>query len=202
MTADLAVPAFVWRGITLLTPGLTHISFRNEADIRDGLATLWWLHGAESVRTEVAVPNCGRIDLLVEVGDGTTDLWEVKKEISTVSAARKAYQQASTYRRYIAAQLADPWHVAAYVVAGDLSAAVAKPAETAFEDIVGMEIGHAMFRACSWHRSSATWHADALRRQRAREAVVADLAFKCRSAGVNLATAREQMALPTREDAA
>lgn len=98
---DVTIPAFVIRGLATFDdvsdPG--SVRFSTEAELRDALATTWWLHGM-AVRVEVDVPKCGRIDVLGRIGN-IQMLVELKREVTTVSQARKAMQQASTYRAFL-----------------------------------------------------------------------------------------------------
>lgn len=140
MSAE-TVPAFVFRGLTALSgPDLSSIHWRTEADLRDVLATYMWFAGVESVRTEVQVADCGRIDVLADEGKRSCVI-EIKRSITTVSAARKAYQQAETYRLYMQAEKisesTDYWPVSAIVVAAEWNDDAVVQAERAFTDVEG-----------------------------------------------------------------
>lgn len=98
------IPDFVLRGIVTRTDpadvGSTRYS--TEADLRDSMAAHWWLHGW-NVRTEVRIPDCGRVDVLAEAGMAQVVI-ELKKRIESATAARQAYQQAHAYEAYLRAQ--------------------------------------------------------------------------------------------------
>lgn len=97
-------PRFLPNGLRCLSyDNGWRVVHRREGDLRDALATLWWLHGAE-VRTEVKVPDCGRIDVLVEF-DRQVQIWEIKRSITTPTQARQACQQAHAYVAYLEPQV-------------------------------------------------------------------------------------------------
>jgi len=81
------------------------LMYGSEADLRDGLAAMAWLHGWEVV-TEVVVPHGGRIDLLISTPDGFRVSFELKKTLGSQRAARLGFQQAEGYRRHW--ETADP----------------------------------------------------------------------------------------------
>lgn len=95
MTGDRIEPP-IGRLSVYSGPNKKHI-YRTEADLRDGLAALAWLHGWE-VHTEYVVPKGGRIDVLLVTPGGVHWAIEIKKEIVTQRQARLAYQQAEGYR--------------------------------------------------------------------------------------------------------
>jgi hypothetical protein len=95
------IPAFVTAGLSVTdTEGVVH--YGSEADLRDALAMRWWLAGAPSVQTEVKVPDCGRIDILVDFGV-LRYVIEVKQQIVTPTQARQAFQQVHAYQVYLEA---------------------------------------------------------------------------------------------------
>lgn len=113
------IPAFVTAGLAKLdSEGVVH--YGSEADLRDALAMRWWLAGAPSVRTEVKVPDCGRIDILVGFAQRMYVI-EVKQRIVTPTQARQAFQQAHAYQSYLGSRgdlvtacvIAAQWDVAA-----------------------------------------------------------------------------------------
>lgn len=122
MTA-IQVPSFVEHALLLLftdEDGELCTRFGTEADLRDAVATLFWLHGAD-VRTEVKIPGCGRIDVLVEQPGGQTLIVEVKRAIRTETEARMAFQQAHAYYAYWCQRISNPIgriNVEAFVTAG------------------------------------------------------------------------------------
>lgn len=137
MTA-VEIPACVFRGLATMTDGdLPSVRYRSEADLRDAMAAIWWLHGW-TVRTEVKVPDCGRIDVLASVGAHRV-LIEVKKRIDTPTLARQAFQQAHAYLSYLDADLAiqrmrgeDRPPTTALVTAGEYDSVAAERAEDAY----------------------------------------------------------------------
>lgn len=151
MTAPaIAVPAFVVRGAALWSAGFEQVSWRSEADLRDALASAWWMHGAE-VRTEVKVPDCGRIDILVSAGISEVVI-EVKKKIRTPTEARQAFQQAHAYLSYLDAD--DPgMDRRAFVVAADYDHQAATAANRAYPGVAGVEYVAIM----RWPELRDTW---------------------------------------------
>jgi hypothetical protein len=127
------IPAFVAAGLANVDPS-GQVFYRTEADLRDTLAMRWWLAGAESVRTEVKVPDCGRIDVLVDLGVRRL-LYEVKQRIETPTQARMAFQQAHAYSSYLETALGTP--ISTFVVAADYSWEAARAAEVAYYPIEG-----------------------------------------------------------------
>lgn len=103
MTAagEVTIPAFVVRGLQRFDrPGdIASVKYGTEAHLRDALASYWWLHGL-TVRTEVEIPRCGRADIVAQTPTTLTAV-ELKREIKTHSQARKALQQAATYKAYL-----------------------------------------------------------------------------------------------------
>jgi hypothetical protein len=127
------IPAFVVAGLANFAPD-GQVTYRSEADLRDTLAMHWWLAGAPSVQTEVKVPDCGRIDVLVDL-DCYRLLYEVKRQIATPTQARQAFQQAHAYDAYLSAGGGSPIH--AHVIAADYSYLAAEAAELAYPYIAG-----------------------------------------------------------------
>lgn len=141
-----AVPAFVFRGLGAMQShtDFTSVRYRTEADLRDALAAVWWMKGVD-VRTEVDVPGCGRIDVLGKVKNVNL-IVELKREITTPSAARKAFMQAHSYKAFLEAQRPTDYRFAlatwderiwdvAYVTAGDGQSAAIEPSALAFRDV-------------------------------------------------------------------
>lgn len=184
MTADL-VPTCVQRGLSTLTcpDGSWTVYHANEADLRDALSALWWLHGAD-VQTEVPIPNCGRVDLLVRLPNERSPwLWEIKRRVETVSAARKAFQQADTYSRYLAAHGTD---VVAFVTAAVWNETAVASASSTFYSVRGMSFGEAL----AYPEIFGT-----LAVVRQRMAALEQLLHHLRSAAIDIATRVETTAL-------
>lgn len=183
-----AVPDVVWRGLGALSrdnDGVWIVHHGSERDLRDALAALWWLHGAD-VSVEVPVPNCGRIDLRVDLPGERPQIWEVKRSLLTVSAARRAFQQAHTYERYCdAAGLPGLW-VTTFVTAADWSVEAVAPAEDSFNTVRGVPFGMALaYPERLGNREVAC----------ARSELVADLLHHLRSSVIDLATWSENARL-------
>lgn len=204
MSADLTLPGFLPRGLSTLSHGDGWtVSHSSEADLRDGLATLWWLHGAD-VRTEVKVPNCGRIDVLVTIGQHVQAI-EVKRRILTPSAALAAFRQVHAYRVFLEAALyeqergvpfSEQTRVHAVVTAAEFDYSAAAPALTAYHQIDGVSFGEAMHAASSaqviQHTSTAP---EVLTVIRERSAAVSRLGSFLRSAEIDVTTELERVAL-------
>lgn len=133
-----SVPAFVFRGIALMySPGEIYsgFTFRSESDLRDVMATYWWLAGW-SVRTEVKVPGCGRIDVLAEAGSDRVVI-EMKRAIRNAGEARAAYQQAHAYAAYLSD--GHPDLIQTYVAAAEVSSDALALAGRAYRTVWGGE---------------------------------------------------------------
>lgn len=102
ITTIRMIPGFVFRGIAVMSDDGNEVRYHTEADLRDALAAMWWMQGLE-VRTEVDVPNCGRIDVMGETGHLRLVV-ELKRKITTPSDARKAFMQANAYKAYLDAE--------------------------------------------------------------------------------------------------
>lgn len=181
---SVIVPECVQRGLDHLrrADGLWTVQHANESHLRDGLAAMWWLAGA-NVQTEVPVPNCGRIDLLVELPDQRPMVWEIKRSLLSVAAARKAFQQVDTYRRYWLAH--NSALVTPLVAAADWSEKAASTAEAAFGGVTGLSFGEAL---------AMPERMGDLTSVRQRMSAVADLASLLRWSEIEVATYREQVA--------
>lgn len=141
---SVVIPSFVMRGIATMNGGtFEDVQYRTEADLRDAMAATWWLHGA-NVRTEVKVPDCGRIDILVEAAQSVLVI-EMKKSISTPTEARLAFQQCNTYVRYLEAEDFDRrrdsgsqeyQRISGVVTAGSLDFEACRRASRAFGDVM------------------------------------------------------------------
>ncbi len=156
----MILPPFLVRGLSCIKRGddgdwTAH--YRNEADLRDSLATIWWLYGAD-VRTEVKVPNCGRIDVLVKVGRHS-EIFEIKREITTPSAALAAFRQAHSYLAFLRAaswrqlrpelrHITETETFSATVAAAHYDDAAAEDASDAYDDVWGRNLSTA-FRYAS-----------------------------------------------------
>ena len=135
------IPGFVFRGIAVMSDDGDTVTYRTEADLRDALAAKWWMQGID-VRTEVDVPNCGRIDVMGTVGSLRLVV-ELKRKITTPSDARKAFMQANAYKAYLdaeqpARELTEPnnWVTTrALVTCGDWEYSAVRSAERAFSDV-------------------------------------------------------------------
>lgn len=130
-----AVPAFVFRGLATMEPhtDFGSVKYRSEADLRDALAAVWWMKGVD-VRTEVDVPGCGRIDVLGDFG-GRTMIVELKRSLTTPSAARKAFMQAHSYKAFREAPGGLEEIICAFVTAGDFQWSAIEPSATAFRSV-------------------------------------------------------------------
>lgn len=142
------IPPFVPAGLANVSPG-GDVTYRTEADLRDTLAMTWWLAGAPSVRTEVKVPDCGRIDVLVDLGS-MRFLYEVKRRIETSTQARQAFQQAHAYEAYLTAS--GDRTIRTEVVAAHYSVAAAATASAAYPYIDGGYYADALAEV-RWYRS-------------------------------------------------
>lgn len=143
----IEVPNFVGRGLaTMGDPTLANpyeVRYGTESDLRDAMATLWWLCGWD-VRTEVKVPSCGRIDVLAQLRNHSVII-EMKKEILTTTQARQAFQQAHAYwaftdaenlaAKVLALSIDERPHVHAFVCAGRANWNAARPASDAYRDV-------------------------------------------------------------------
>lgn len=192
-TKSFDIPSFVWRGLPRL--------WRTEADLRDILATEWWLHGAD-VRTEVKVPDCGRADILVTLA-GRMHVIEMKKSITTAGQARDAFQQANSYVQYLAAEhsanqlarIGFPPLVAGYVVADTIEHDAVERAKHAYCDVTPLTLSEAL--------ADATWgpygDQENFRRllptARARQNAVRLLLDRLRTAEIEMTTDIEDAAL-------
>lgn len=94
------VPGFVQNGLSSLSrrDDAWRVFWVSEACLRDALATLFWLHGSE-VATEVKVPGCGRIDVLVRENNAT-HIIEVKRRVATAGEAVAAFRQVHAYKAF------------------------------------------------------------------------------------------------------
>jgi hypothetical protein len=179
-----SIPSFVLRGLSWITSGVDGFSlrYRHEADLRDGLAALLWISGAEKVRTEVQVPNCGRIDVLLEEDEFVTAI-EIKQELTTVSAARKAYQQANLYVSYLRTlpQYRGGFQIRSFLIANHVDWQIVLPAAKAFYDVTGQSFGQVLgdiSTVGALRESHESLIPSAVRRDRLleRKALVAELA--------------------------
>ncbi len=204
MSAQMAVPAFVWSGMeSLFIDDELDISARytSEADIRDAIATAWWLHGAD-VRTEVKVPDCGRIDVLVTLGNAVR-IVEVKKHITTATEARQAFQQANAYLSYVDAEAPSSprRETHAVVVAATYDFSVTLKAERAFSGVTGNTWWDEIEDAATARTYYAHDTAAATANTRARKAAIDGLSRWLRRAEISLTTHIEDKALRNLESA-
>lgn len=203
MTADVTVPTFVVRGLPLLSDGRDwRTQWRTEADLRDALATVWWLHGAD-VRTEVKVPNCGRIDILVEHGRLAL-IVEVKRKITTTGEAFEAFRQAHAYYAFLSRQRHDAWPGGDYETAPLLYAAVtaatfardvAGPVQRAYGEVDGMAFGTALAEASNGCISHHDCRASLRASSRLRAAAIGAMSAALRDADLDLVASQESLAL-------
>lgn len=75
------------------------IRYRNEADLRDAIASRAWLDGW-TVATEVPVANGGRADIVLTFPNTPTIVIECKVNLRTIGQFRKGFQQVDGYRRF------------------------------------------------------------------------------------------------------
>jgi hypothetical protein len=199
----ITIPGFVMNGLaTMADPTLADFSrvcYRSEADLRDAMAASWWLHGW-TVRTEVKVPDCGRIDVLAQSANQTVVI-ELKKKITSSTQARQAFQQAHAYLSYLRAAEPDlkDWDArrrfSAIVSAADWELAAVDPADRAYRDVDFMD-----FASLSDFAFNAPWAMtpmaldQAARISRLRHTHLAVLASASRAACNRLTLAREDVA--------
>lgn len=199
---NITIPAFVPRGLAAMSdptnlaePG---IRYGKEEHLRDAMAAIWWLHGWV-VRTEVKVPDCGRIDVLAEMGDARVII-ELKKAITTPTQARQAFQQAHAYKAYLESEptdLADRRRFTAMVTAGNYSYPAVEAAERAYFGVYFHPFMVAAEQATNpdpWLRITPDALATAAHISRHRERQLAVLASAARSASAMASRAREQVA--------
>lgn len=131
-----SIPTFVIRGLRPLRSPLSiwsGFTYQSEADLRDVMAMHWWFAGWD-VRTEVKVPNCGRIDVLAQLGTSRVII-EMKRRILTATEARTAYQQAHAYAAYLSDGEPDTIHT--LVAAAEVDHDALLNAERAYRTIWG-----------------------------------------------------------------
>lgn len=135
-----AVPAFIFRGLGVMTghTDFGSVRYGTEAHLRDALAAVWWFKGVD-VKTEVDVPGCGRIDVLGSVGH-IRMVVELKKELTTPSAARKAFMQAHSYKAFLDAESSITpatlrERVFAFVTSGQADWQAIEPSYRAFAEV-------------------------------------------------------------------
>lgn len=133
MIPAIDIPTFVVRGAAARCDDGS-VDYRSEADLRDALAASWWAHGAD-VRTEVKVPNCGRIDVLVEFANRELII-EVKVNVVTPTQARQAFQQVHSYLSYRRGSHEGVEQKAAFVVAANLDDFALISARNAYRDVI------------------------------------------------------------------
>lgn len=196
---DITIPAFVLRGLSTMDDPTdpTSVRFGPESDLRDALATSWWLHGM-AVRVEVDVPKCGRIDVLGRIGH-VQMLVELKREIKTPSQARKAFQQATTYKAFLdheqnatrRTELGyEPIRTHAFVTSGLANWDVVFDAADVFSDVSANDFGSLCYEPINSYitRPLASYLREIAK---ARSEVVSRLASALRVADRNLSTALE-----------
>lgn len=186
MTAmDITIPAFVPRGLATMTSprDLKGVQYSKEEHLRDAMATFWWLNGW-SVRTEVRVPDCGRIDVLAELNRSTVVI-ELKKAIMTPTAARQAFQQAHAYAAYLWAEDARP--ISTLVTAGDFDVTALQGAERAYPTVTFVDfmgVVRQSYAPYSWLDIDKADVRDAARIAGYRSAQLEELASAARGAAV------------------
>lgn len=108
------------------------LTYRSEADLRDGFAALAWLHGW-NVATEVTTSTGGRADVVLTAPSGLVMPIELKIGITTQRQARLGFQQADGYQRHFAS---DPTVVCvAFLAAVDIDRDVARPVDALYPKV-------------------------------------------------------------------
>lgn len=185
------IPSFVWRGLPK--------KWATEADLRDILATEWWMHGAD-VTTEVKIPDCGRADIVVRFARRILVI-EMKRVVITSAQARDAFQQVDSYVKYMSASVNERFttdtyvHVDGRVVAAEVLDTATARAERAYTDVEATPINYAL--------GEATWGPVICRDDflklapiaRLRRCRVQELADALRSSEIEMTNAIEDLAL-------
>lgn len=192
-TEGVTIPAFVIRGLSKFqdVSDIGSVRFGPEADLRDALATHWWMQGL-GVQVEIDVPKCGRIDVLGRIGN-VQMLVELKREIRTPSTARKALSQAANYKRFLDHEnylSNSPLRTHAYVTCGLANWSVLHEVAPVFVDVT---VDHFVSLAGEPTLSYLTRDLLPYMREiaQARSEVVHQLGSALRSADRNLCTALE-----------
>lgn len=76
---------------------LVHVQYRDESQLRDALARYAWLAGW-NVDTEHHLPGWGRPDLYLTAPESDNFAVELKINLTSSAAVRRAFQQAEMYR--------------------------------------------------------------------------------------------------------
>lgn len=139
-------PLAVYR-VHMASEGRPQIQYRNEADIRRGLANLAYAYGWD-VRQEVVIPGWGRIDLVLKDRSPGSILIELKADLSTARDVRRGYQQADGYGRWWRTNKNEPATaiLAAAAVTNDLVAPVA----SAYPEVGFRLVGEVMDGLAHW----------------------------------------------------
>lgn len=111
-------------------------SFRNEADCRDHVAGMLWLLGW-NVSIEVPVSTGGRCDVVASTPDDSFLLAiEIKRELTTQRAARRAFQQVDGYHRHFTNDaVATRRHVSSVLLVVNIDHEVVRPFYSLYHDI-------------------------------------------------------------------
>lgn len=121
--------------------GEVTVRYTDEASLRSSLASFAEYHGWD-VKQEVVIPEWGRLDLVLSIDDWVVYAVELKLDISKPAKARRAFQQASGYQRYLSSLETEPPTVV--LAAPDIDHACVDTLRVAYGEVLCRSVAHLM----------------------------------------------------------